>query len=285
LTISTSSQTETCNGSSSIASLLVVSDPGYAFLPFTSRNNAIFHLYICIHTLPACPPGRGFHCLSRSHCGQAMYVRMSYLFLRIEFRMRDHSLASLFADQRLQDDAEALPQCANTWEPIYCMRPDSLLCWSLYLISDSGVSAFRICGAFLEATAKGLTAPVPSPTNSTMSILLLSFYLVRQGVEALPISALDDQQMPSSACNDTNSRTLWSIIWSCLVTILSCTWVSIHPNIPGPNESWFKIGCRRMRVMFVGLIAPELIIYWALKQWISARRIAEIYRGVPLLSY
>jgi hypothetical protein len=121
-----------------------------------------------------------------------------------------------------------------------------------------------------------------------MSVLLLSVYLSRHGVNALPISAVvDNETVPSSTCNDLDScRTLSDIIlWSCLVTVLSCTWVSIHPNLPGPNEGSFRIGMRRAGMMLLGLIAPELIILLAARQWISARAIADKYKGSHLLSY
>jgi hypothetical protein len=113
-----------------------------------------------------------------------------------------------------------------------------------------------------------------------MSILILSVYLSRQGVNALSISTIVDEETLYSTCKDLDScRTLSNIIWSCLITILLCTWVTIHPNIPGPNENSLRISKRRAGLVFFGLIAPEFTLLLALRQFFSARAIAEKYKG------
>lgn len=79
--------------------------------------------------------------------------------------------------------------------------------------------------------------------------------------------------------NDSeNLRTISSIIWSCLATVFACSWVSVHPNIPSPQDSDFSVLRRRLGLMFWAIIAPELLIIWAMRQWIEARKIARKYR-------
>ncbi|KAJ7219854.1 hypothetical protein C8J57DRAFT_1095103 [Mycena rebaudengoi] len=39
-----------------------------------------------------------------------------------------------------------------------------------------------------------------------------------------------------SCDNINNCRKLFDIVWGCLVTIFACTWVSVHPNVPPPNQ-------------------------------------------------
>jgi hypothetical protein len=68
-------------------------------------------------------------------------------------------------------------------------------------------------------------------------------------------------------------------VWSCLVTILLCTWVSVHPNIPGPDEEWPKITLRRVGIMLAALIAPELVIAWAMRQRLLAHELADKNKG------
>jgi len=80
-------------------------------------------------------------------------------------------------------------------------------------------------------------------------------------------------------CMCFDQRSIWDIVWSCLVTIFACSWVSVHPNIPGRGESKAKIALRRLELMFWAIVAPELIIYWAMRQWFGARRIAHQYKG------
>ena len=83
-----------------------------------------------------------------------------------------------------------------------------------------------------------------------------------------------------SSCDELDKcRTIWNIIWSSLATIFACTWVSIHPNIPAPEDSWGTKFARRVWITILALLAPELIVGWAARQWIFARRIAEANKG------
>ena len=76
-----------------------------------------------------------------------------------------------------------------------------------------------------------------------------------------------------------DQRTMWDILWSCLATIIACSWVSIHPNIPAPNESSWRIFLRRLELMFWAVVGPEMIITWALRQWSGARHLEKLYKG------
>lgn len=86
-----------------------------------------------------------------------------------------------------------------------------------------------------------------------------------------------DVSNPSS-CN--NTRSLWDIIWSCAATLFACTWTAIHPNIPGMDEGKFAVYSRRLGIMMMGLIAPELVITWATVQFLSARDTAKAFNDV-----
>ncbi|KAF5373529.1 hypothetical protein D9757_010500 [Collybiopsis confluens] len=80
----------------------------------------------------------------------------------------------------------------------------------------------------------------------------------------------------TSQCTDINNcRTWYDIVWSCVSVLIACTWVSVHPNVPGPDEGalWHKIG-----LMLVMIIAPELLVLWAARQWFAARKLASRYR-------
>jgi hypothetical protein len=111
---------------------------------------------------------------------------------------------------------------------------------------------------------------------------MLTALAILGAVQASPISR---ERVPiitvaqAASCVDPNGcRSLWNIIWSCLFTILLCTWVSVHPNIPGPSEEWPKITFRRVGIMLAALIAPELVIAWAMRQRALAHELAEKYR-------
>ena len=51
--------------------------------------------------------------------------------------------------------------------------------------------------------------------------------------------------------------------------------------MPGPDDSSTKKALQRLELMLWSIFAPELVIYWAAKQWLAARRLAMKYHGRP----
>jgi hypothetical protein len=114
----------------------------------------------------------------------------------------------------------------------------------------------------------------------TTSLIAVSVhYLAWQGAGALPIPAID-QSTSSSNDDPCHRRTTWSIVWSCCATIFACTWVALQPNIPGPDETSLTIILRRVKLMMMALIAPELLVVWAMRQWLVSSRLARKYKGM-----
>lgn len=121
------------------------------------------------------------------------------------------------------------------------------------------------------------------------SAMLLALILTRtlvSGALGSPIVAakatLDPRAIVDSEpnCYDLRDcRTVWDIIWSCVTTFFACTWIAIHPNMPGPYEGRVQLIVRRLGLMVLGLLVPELVIVWALRQWFGARSLARKYEG------
>ncbi|KAJ8590498.1 hypothetical protein M405DRAFT_896852 [Rhizopogon salebrosus TDB-379] len=82
---------------------------------------------------------------------------------------------------------------------------------------------------------------------------------------------LDVSDCPSCS----NTRSLSDIIWSCAATLFACTWTAIHPNIPGLDDRKLAIMSRRILLMVMALVVPELVIVWAARQFFSARHTAN----------
>ncbi|ESK85403.1 hypothetical protein Moror_5907 [Moniliophthora roreri MCA 2997] len=83
----------------------------------------------------------------------------------------------------------------------------------------------------------------------------------------------------TSECIDINGcRTTTGILWSCLSVILICTWVAIHPDIPRVGTHSALVVYKNIQLMVIAILAPEIIILWAMRQWYSARAIAEKYK-------
>ena len=72
-------------------------------------------------------------------------------------------------------------------------------------------------------------------------------------------------------------RTPLSIVWSCLATLLICAWASVHPNVPAKKKglAWMN----KLRVMFWMIIAPELVLAWAVRQRYAARKIRDVFNN------
>ena len=96
---------------------------------------------------------------------------------------------------------------------------------------------------------------------------------------ALPTTLeLPTDAPPSVFTHSTNifgTRSIWSIIWSCLSTIFACTWIAVHPNIPGPKDSRWAVFWKRMAIMGCALIVPEYVLGWAARQYWAARHLAK----------
>ena len=119
-------------------------------------------------------------------------------------------------------------------------------------------------------------------------LLVLTLVYVFHGFQshAAPPTSLLTESSSNAAVLSTpacicpaDRRSLWDILWSCLATIFACSWVSIHPNIPSPNESSWRIFLRRLEPMFWAVFGPEILIAWAFRQWSCARRLEKLYRG------
>lgn len=127
-------------------------------------------------------------------------------------------------------------------------------------------------------------------TVNILAIMLLFFFLysdVLSGVTSKAISVRAINVGASSSCDDSKDcRTIWSVALSCLVTIITWTWITVRPNIPYPLDKqgmrvWERllytanVFSERFSLFALGLICPEYILSWASKQRFSARRIAE----------
>ncbi|KAG2018340.1 hypothetical protein CC2G_007776 [Coprinopsis cinerea AmutBmut pab1-1] len=78
----------------------------------------------------------------------------------------------------------------------------------------------------------------------------------------------------------TSTEALADIVWSCLVTVFACTWLSVHPNVSGLDASWRQRIQQRIYLMLWGIAAPEFLVIFAYRQWAGARDISELVRRI-----
>ena len=121
-----------------------------------------------------------------------------------------------------------------------------------------------------------------------MLFIILLYYLALY-IRASPIPPITSPSLESNSCADvTHSRTVWNIIWSCLATIFSCTWVAVHPNMPCPKQReaknrfqrWIRnpllsFAEHRLPLFICALLVPEYVLAWAIRQYLRARKIAR----------
>lgn len=70
-----------------------------------------------------------------------------------------------------------------------------------------------------------------------------------------------------------------SLLFSCLFTLTLCVWSSVHLNLPKPNEGSLEYTWRYIKWSLLGIVGPELVMWTAWRQFISARSLASKIRG------
>ena len=116
-----------------------------------------------------------------------------------------------------------------------------------------------------------------------MLLLLLFTYFAHNATQALTIPLKREYQsdalFPRLRDQYFDDRTIWSIVWSYLATLFACSWAAVHPNVPQATDSKALILGRRLATMGYMLLAPEIVIYWAARQYFGAKGIAAEYQG------
>jgi hypothetical protein len=117
-----------------------------------------------------------------------------------------------------------------------------------------------------------------------MSMLLLSLFLLRSR-----LTAAAPLQNYTSMSNVTApvwvdppiGRGTWSILGSCLSTLVLCAWKSLHLNVPAMDESDLTKFLRKVKWVVIALLAPEIVVFVGFAQWVTARdfrrRLRRIY--------
>ncbi|KAG2071817.1 hypothetical protein BDR04DRAFT_1097835 [Suillus decipiens] len=117
-------------------------------------------------------------------------------------------------------------------------------------------------------------------------LILCAFYLVGV-IQAAPITNTTNTTTSNRFKSPLfTTRTLWIIISSSVLTLFACIYSAIHPNIPSPKDSPNSVLRRRLGIMIMAIIAPELIVTWAMRQWISTRHVTRRFKesGYPRIS-
>jgi len=120
------------------------------------------------------------------------------------------------------------------------------------------------------------TGPVSVNNSSTMFLyFLLSVVSAYNGAPASFDSLARDEALCLESCKSPSRRTLFGVVWSCLSTTILCAWTAVHPNVP-PRSKW-QARWNRLKLMFWMVVAPELVLAWAVRQFFAAKHIRDTY--------
>ena len=106
-----------------------------------------------------------------------------------------------------------------------------------------------------------------------------------QAVSAAPIEPLLSAAAGNRTALNTRISPPWAlnpgvrgttdILWSCLLTLTSCVYTAIHLNVPPADEGKWRRLWRKLRWVVLALLAPEIVVYCALEQFLAARQLVN----------
>lgn len=75
--------------------------------------------------------------------------------------------------------------------------------------------------------------------------------------------------------SDPNGRGTFTVVSSCLLTLGICVYSAMHLNVPPYRESSLQFWFRTCKWGLLGVFGPELVIFLAWKQLLSARDMVQ----------
>lgn len=81
---------------------------------------------------------------------------------------------------------------------------------------------------------------------------------------------------------EPDGRGTLSLVFSCVFTLCICVWSAMHLNLPTTDESPSEYSYRYLKWSILGIFGPELVIWAAWRQYLSARCLTKTIREVCL---
>ncbi|KAJ7331334.1 hypothetical protein DFH08DRAFT_966355 [Mycena albidolilacea] len=109
-----------------------------------------------------------------------------------------------------------------------------------------------------------------------MLLLLILIHLRSRDSRASPLAHPVNARGFNNSCDDINDcRKLFDVVWGCLATIFTCTWMSVHPNVPPPSQSWLALFRRRLKMMVITITALEIVVGFAARKFFGGRLLSK----------
>jgi len=98
------------------------------------------------------------------------------------------------------------------------------------------------------------------------------------GISVDPHVTFALQVLPNGTKMGDSSPEVSTILLGIFFTLFSTLWCSIRPDFPSHHDSNLRILSTKLNILFCALLCPEAVLYWAMRQWFEAGRIAKEFR-------
>ena len=112
---------------------------------------------------------------------------------------------------------------------------------------------------------------VDCPLRITLLPAFICFHLV---------SASNDTTIIDGWVDDPDGRGTFTIISSCVLTLTLCVYTAIHLNVRRYKTTELQAWVETLRWVFFGVLAPELVVFVAWRQYVSALALNRIVMNV-----
>ena len=75
--------------------------------------------------------------------------------------------------------------------------------------------------------------------------------------------------------SDPDGRGTFTLVSSCVFTLTICVYSAMHLNVPPRRESVLNFWLRNIRWALLGIFGPELVVFIAWKQYLSAKAVVK----------
>lgn len=91
----------------------------------------------------------------------------------------------------------------------------------------------------------------------------------------MSVNASDLEQLVGWQGN-SNDRGSLDILWSCLLTLMLCCWVTTYPNAGSPTDKWYHPLLDKFNLAIITFLGPDFLFGIALGQFASARENVKV---------
>ena len=109
---------------------------------------------------------------------------------------------------------------------------------------------------------------------------MLLLYVLVLAIHTELISASNHTVINGWVSEPSNSRGTFTIVSSCITTLILCVYSAVHLNVPCHNDSELRRWLRTTKWVILGILGPELVVFVAWRQYVSATTLERAVKQV-----